>query len=65
MIRRLRAIRANFDRFESHIGVAALVPATPNVEAQSNSDQGGRDKPARPGRKAGCFKLTEFALDGG
>jgi len=36
----------DFDRVESHIGVvAALVPATPSVEAQSKNNRGGRDKP--------------------
>src|SRR5258708_19929183 len=37
---------ADFHRFESHSGVVAwLAPATPNVEAPSKNDRGGRDKP--------------------
>jgi len=39
-------MRAEFGRFESHIGVVAgLVPATSNVKAQSKNNRGGRDKP--------------------
>jgi len=34
-----------FGHPESHIGaVAGLVPATPNLKAQSENNQGGRDK---------------------
>jgi len=34
------------ERAEPHASVVAgLVPATPNVEAQSNNNRGGRDKP--------------------
>ena len=45
---------------ESHTGVVAgLVPATPNLEAPTNHDRGGRDKPGHdPGE--GRFNLAEI-----
>jgi len=52
--------KTDFDRIESHTGVVAgLVPATPNVEAQSKNNRGGRDKPGHDaGRHARWFNLT-------
>jgi len=45
-------ITAGFDCFESPAAVVAgLVPATPNLKAQSKNNRGGRDKPGHDERE--------------